>query len=436
MPDNPDSSGTYNWQLSIPECVLDAYERVDAVKYAPAALDVRHLQSARRSANIILQDWSGNRGVNLWAIGDDPLIIPMQPGVLNYLLPTNTIDLWDSYLRTLTPGQSVTLGNPLSPLLVGGTPVVDANGIPQITGPPSGVLSCVNGSTDITVTWPGHGLVPGAPVFFMVRPSIGAIPLYEFFLVDGVIDSNNFTIPAQISAADTETGAGLTPLFATTAGSNMLTVYLASHGLAPGSPFNVEVGTVVGDLMISTGTYPVEQVLTPYSFTIDPNAGIASGTTAEFENGGQFLLATQAPHVQPTDIFLWPISRNDYAMQPNKQAEGRPTSIWFNRTIQPSITMWPVPPRAGFGKSYYLFQGYRTRALQDFNLDGTQVPDMPKRFYRAFVLDLAADLASKFEKAAWPPLQAAAELFWGRAAASDVEHVTTSIIPDLQVFFS
>jgi hypothetical protein len=437
MPDNPNSSGTANWQLNISEVILDSFERVDASRFAPTSLEVQHLQSARRSANIILQDISANRGINLWAIGDSPIITPLQPGISNYVLPENTVDLWDSYIRILTPGPSITLGVALTPLLdVGGVPIVDSNGIPQIVGPSSGTLSCGSGSNVIVVRWPGHGLVAGSPAFFMVRPSIGAIPLDEFVLVTDVVDSDNFTFTAQTSAALDELGTGLTPLLATTGGSAILTVYLASHGLSQGQNFNVEVGTEVGSFMVPAGSYEILSVPTPYSFTINPNAGIAAGTTAAFENDGQFVLATQAAGDMPTDIFLWPISRNDWAMLPNKFAPGRPTSYWYNRTIIPSINLWPVPPGFGFGRQFYQFQGYRTRALQDFDLSGTQAPDLPKRFYQAFVSELAAALAEKHNPAAWPAKQAAAAAAWGRAAASDVEHVTTSITPDLTAFFN
>src|ERR1700758_209989 len=95
----PNSSGTWNFNPAIADFIIECYERIQI--YAPALTDTKYIISARRSSNIVLEDWSGNRGVNLWAVGDDDavLTIPLIPGQASYRLPTNVVYVLDSYLR-------------------------------------------------------------------------------------------------------------------------------------------------------------------------------------------------------------------------------------------------------------------------------------------------------------------------------------------------
>ena len=45
----------------------------------------------------------------------------------------------------------------------------------------------------------------------------------------------------------------------------------------------------------------------------------------------------------PISRTITPLSRSDYAAMSNKAQRGQPTSFWFDRLIDPSITIWPVP---------------------------------------------------------------------------------------------
>jgi hypothetical protein len=415
--------------------VIEAFERLDAQKYAAASLQAQHLQSARRSANFVLLDWSANRGINLWAIGDEPLMIPMQPGVSTFTLPSNVIQQWDTYRRQLTVGPMVTLNAPLMPALVNGVPILDAANQPQTTGPVSNVFTTTAGNIEIQVEWPGHGLVVGSPVFFSMPLGTGGITLPQFVIVDSIVDFDNFTFNFATPAAETQTSQGTPPVFATTEGSSLITVYLPNPNYAVGHEFPVNFRTVVGGLTIEPGFYPVMSVVSGGSFTISPNAGTATATTAVFENNGQIQVATQAQGVMPTDIFMWPISRNDYSFLPNKRTPGPPTSYWFNNVLpSPTSTVWPVPPRSVTPANYWMMIAYRQRLLQDWTLDGTTVPDIPRWFYPAFVADLTAALAEKWEPGLWEAKLAAAASVWGRAAAANVEHVTTTIFPVFQAY--
>jgi hypothetical protein len=85
------SSGTYDFQLSETDIVLEAYERI---QIRPAAITPEHMASARRSLNLELQTWS-NRGVTLYAVLQASLTLVV--GQANYTLPTNCIQVLDTY---------------------------------------------------------------------------------------------------------------------------------------------------------------------------------------------------------------------------------------------------------------------------------------------------------------------------------------------------
>lgn len=71
-----------------------------------AGVDLRGgyaLRSARRSIELLSIEW-GNRGLNLWTIADETM--PLLPGVKEYPLPDDTIDLVEHMLRYIdTSGQ-------------------------------------------------------------------------------------------------------------------------------------------------------------------------------------------------------------------------------------------------------------------------------------------------------------------------------------------
>lgn len=86
------ASGTTLWQLSSADAVLEAYERI---QIRPAAITDEHMLSAARSANLELQTWA-NRGVTLFAV-QQGTPIPLVQGQAVYTLPTNCIQMLDTY---------------------------------------------------------------------------------------------------------------------------------------------------------------------------------------------------------------------------------------------------------------------------------------------------------------------------------------------------
>ena len=86
------TTGTTNFNLQLNELVEEAFER------AGAELRTGYeLRTARRSLNLLTIEWA-NRGINLWTIEQGA--IPMVQGQITYALPSDTIDLLDTVVRT------------------------------------------------------------------------------------------------------------------------------------------------------------------------------------------------------------------------------------------------------------------------------------------------------------------------------------------------
>jgi hypothetical protein len=60
------------------------------------------LRSVRRAMELLLIEWA-NRGLNLWTI-EGPLVVNLRPGVFQYLLPEDTVDLIEHLVRTWPGG--------------------------------------------------------------------------------------------------------------------------------------------------------------------------------------------------------------------------------------------------------------------------------------------------------------------------------------------
>lgn len=91
----PVTSGLYSFQsISAELFIREAYERIGILG---DLLVAQQLDSATRSINFLLSDWS-NRNVNLWTLRQD--FIFLQAGIKSYKLPIQTQKVIQSELRT------------------------------------------------------------------------------------------------------------------------------------------------------------------------------------------------------------------------------------------------------------------------------------------------------------------------------------------------
>jgi hypothetical protein len=85
---------------ALAELSLDIWERVGV---QAGALTTTHINSLRRSMNLVLARWA-NRGINLWRVGQ--VTVPLVAGVSTYALDTSVIDMLDTYVRTTFAGTN------------------------------------------------------------------------------------------------------------------------------------------------------------------------------------------------------------------------------------------------------------------------------------------------------------------------------------------
>lgn len=96
------------------------------------------------------------------------------------------------------------------------------------------------------------------------------------------------------------------------------------------------------------------------------------------------------------DRIMVPITRSDYAMLTNKLQQGIPTQYWFQMLLVPQITIWEVP---SIGAPGYVLNWYGLNRIQDANLGGGEVPNIPNRAMDTLCAGLTKRLAEKFAPA-------------------------------------
>lgn len=134
---------------------------------------------------------------------------------------------------------------------------------------------------------------------------------------------------------------------------------------------------------------------------------------------------------QQTDLTISPLSRTEYASLANKATPGQPSQFWLDRLIAPTITMYPVPDASG----PYTLRYYACVQMQDANLLGGETPDIPYRWYDAFV----SGMAHRFSRPYAPDLEDKrkkdAMEAWTIAATQDVENIPLSLAPTINVYY-
>jgi hypothetical protein len=129
-----------------------------------------------------------------------------------------------------------------------------------------------------------------------------------------------------------------------------------------------------------------------------------------------------------TDITMTPMSRETYSELPYKAQPGRPIMYWFDRTITPSVTVWPVPDTTTpYSLVYYAFNQVGDMDPGMGNLFSSA---MPYRFTEAYTAAVAAHLAIKWSPERAVILDGYAKETWDEASDEDREKTTTTVIPD------
>ena len=126
------------------------------------------------------------------------------------------------------------------------------------------------------------------------------------------------------------------------------------------------------------------------------------------------------------DRIIMPVSRTEYASYPNKTQAGFPSVAWFDRTLSPTITIWPVPN----GEQTYL-KYYRLRQNQDAALQNGLTVEMPAYWMEAFVFGLASRLAIIYAPDRAIGMKAMADEAYDIASRQNIESAMQFISPML-----
>ncbi len=121
------------------------------------------------------------------------------------------------------------------------------------------------------------------------------------------------------------------------------------------------------------------------------------------------------------DTVMSGVSRDEYLQMPQKNITGRPSIFYFDRTITPSLYIWPAPTQ------YYNAIDYSyKKAMQDVGLY-TNTLEIPARFYPALVAGLSFKLALKFNNQIAEMLNQEYQNIFNLATIEDSEDVIFSI---------
>jgi hypothetical protein len=87
--------------------------------------------------------------------------------------------------------------------------------------------------------------------------------------------------------------------------------------------------------------------------------------------------------------LIWPFSRTEYASLAEPNEQGFPTVFWYDRLLNPTLTLWPVPDsNATYTMSYYAYT-----QMQDAVASNGGNAAIPYFWLDAYVADLAHRLA-------------------------------------------
>jgi hypothetical protein len=132
------------------------------------------------------------------------------------------------------------------------------------------------------------------------------------------------------------------------------------------------------------------------------------------------------------DRIILPISRTEYASYPNKEQQGFPTVFWFDRLLQPTVTIWPVP-NTDNGPQYLKY--YRVVQLQDSALSNGTTVDVPYLWLEAFAYGLAYRLAQIWSPTMAQTIKPMADESYQIAADQNVETAQQYISPMISGYF-
>lgn len=124
-----------------------------------------------------------------------------------------------------------------------------------------------------------------------------------------------------------------------------------------------------------------------------------------------------------SDIEIERVSRGEWLNIPNKEQLGRPIEYFVDRSLTPTVKVWPKPDGSGYKLVY-------DRLVRMDDADTyTNTMEIPFRFYPCFVAGLAYYIAMKRAPDRVQLLKAVYEEEFDRAATEDRDRASLIITP-------
>ncbi len=345
---------------AVDDILVDAYERIGLV---PDELTPTHIEAAKRSANLLLSEWS-NRGFNLWSLSTRCLPLLPNRKVYPLFFGTNAVPVNDIHVMTLRQSMRklVRDGVPFA----GNTSEASGEAANAFDGDPDTV--CIQGKAG---GWIGYDFGEGN------SQTIGMVGL----LPDS---DDSYTIAIQVSF---DTGTSWNPDDA-----EWQTVQV--------------INTVGKSRLLEWFDLEENQTVRAIRICDQGSSEDAPGLRMEeiYFNG------------DITDTPLARLSAQEYALQPRKFHPGKPNSYWFNRQAEPQISVWPVPNQTE--ETWCLWFSY-IRQFKDINM--VLQADTPSRFFEPLAAGIAFKLSVKLAPDRTAMLKQFYEESFERASQEDSE---------------
>lgn len=163
---------------------------------------------------------------------------------------------------------------------------------------------------------------------------------------------------------------------------------------------------------------------------------VAGQATYLLPEGGlsvlNLLLSTPRGDGTYRDIPLSPFNRDDYANQPNKDFESaQPTNYWFEKLVEPQVTLWPVPNDDTRRLSLYYY-----RQPQDVG-SLTNELEVPTRWLEAVCWHLALRLAFELPGVSSERVSLVQSMTQGmtlEAEGSETDSAPVFLAPNIRVY--
>lgn len=129
--------------------------------------------------------------------------------------------------------------------------------------------------------------------------------------------------------------------------------------------------------------------------------------------------------------LIFPFSRSDYASLADPQESGFPTSFFFLRTVNPTLTFWPVPDSS----TTYQCSYWRYKQIQDADQAQGGNADIQYLFIDAYVAGLAHRLSRSYAPALEAIRKVDATEAFDLAMKQNTENVPMYFTPALVSYF-